>query len=51
MLISALKWPELQMMAPSFIAANESASMTLRSPVTVIQMSQNAAASTAGITR
>ena len=39
------------MIAPSFIASNIAESMTLMSPVTVIQMSHTFAASTAGITR
>jgi len=46
-----VKWPELAMMAPSFMASNIGESMTLMSPVTVTHTSATAAASTAGITR
>ena len=51
MSISTLKWPELAMMAPSFMASKCSPRSTWMSPVTVMKMSPILAASATGMTR
>ena len=49
MLISELKWPELPMMAPSFITSEVRRRMTWTLPVTVTNMSATRAASAIGM--
>jgi hypothetical protein len=51
MSISTLKWPELQMIAPSFIARKCSSRRTPLLPVTVMKTSPSRAAFDIGITR
>ena len=50
MSISTLKWPVLQMIAPSFITSRCSRAITCLSPVAVQKMSPILAASSIGIT-
>ena len=51
MSISTLKWPVLEMMAPSFMASKCSPRSTWMSPVTVTKRSPILAASAMGMTR